>query len=204
MVVGIGNPGVEYEQTRHNVGFMVLDRLAARMGLHFARLDRRELGFSGKAKAQIAFGGRDGATPFVLVKPLTYVNLSGQAVGPFLRAHELPPESLFVVVDDLNLPLGRIRIRPAGRSGGHNGLQSIQDALTTAEYPRLRLGIGHASADQWADHVLGAFSEEEREVLGSVLERATDAVSEWLGGASLQSLMERHNGGGRVDLEEDL
>ncbi|MFO1050704.1 MAG: aminoacyl-tRNA hydrolase [Planctomycetota bacterium] len=174
VVLGIGNPGPEYEDTRHNAGFVVLDRVAARSGLTFRRLERRgpdgARSFSGKVKAVVALqeGGRGlGPDPVLLVKPLTYVNLSGDVAGPLLRAAGLTPESLFVVVDDLNLPLGRIRIRPSGSSGGHNGLKSIEQAMTAlcgeiraggqiragggdsatrpldpAAYPRLRLGIG--------------------------------------------------------------
>ena len=194
MALGIGNPGAESHETRHNVGFMVLDRVAAQCGLTFSRLDRRKFGFSGKVKTQAAFGENDRAEPFVLVKPQTYVNLSGQVAGPLLRAAELGPESLFVVVDDLNLPLGRMRIRPAGTPGGHNGLASIQDALGTAEYPRLRLGIGHVDGHQMVDHVLGAFDSAEREVLGPVMDRAVEAVLAWLGGASVPDLMGRFNG----------
>jgi PTH1 family peptidyl-tRNA hydrolase len=208
VVLGIGNPGAEYRDTRHNVGFMVLERVAARCGLDFARLDRRAFGFSGKVKARVAFGNttpaEDSAEPFVLVEPHTYVNLSGQVAGPLLRAHDLGPESLFVVVDDLNLPLGRIRVRPAGRAGGHNGLESIQDAVGTDAYPRLRLGIGHADGSAMVEHVLGAFAHEEREVLGPVLDRAADAVIDWLGGGSVEILMGRYNGLGKPSLEEDI
>ncbi len=194
VALGIGNPGAEYVETRHNVGFMVMDRVAERRGLQFARLNRRDYGFSGKVKAQIALAGDGPDDPFALVKPLTYVNLSGQVAGPLLRIAELPATSLFVVVDDLNLPLGRMRIRPAGSAGGHNGLTSIQDALATAEFPRLRLGIGHASGAAMVGHVLGAFDSDEREVLGPVLDRAADAVLEWLGGAPVEDLMCRYNG----------
>ena len=128
------------------------------------------------------------------MKPLTYVNLSGDVAAPLLRHCELGPESLFVVVDDLNLPLGRIRVRPAGSSGGHNGLRSIEQVLGTQEYPRLRLGIGQAADSTTVDHVLGSFLPEEQEVVLPALTRATNAVDAWLGGASVQSLMDRYNG----------
>ena len=214
VVLGIGNPGAEYEQTRHNVGFMVLDQVAERCGLVFQRLDRRDpefqsdgFRFSGKVKARIA-RGHDRDEPFVLVKPLTYVNCSGQVAGPMLRAAMLSPESLFVVVDDLSLPLGRIRIRPAGSSGGHHGLASIEATLASSEYPRLRLGIGHTDASTMVEHVLGPFLPDEREVLGPVLDRAAKAVIDWLGGAPLQTLMGRYNGPGNGPgngcVEEDL
>ena len=136
------------------------------------------------------------------MKPQTYVNLSGQVAGPLLRAAGRQPDSLFVIVDDLNLPLGRMRIRPSGSAGGHNGLTSIQQTLGTDGYPRLRLGIGPAAAGgearglrsaQWADFVLAPFLPEEREVLGRVLVRAADCVQEWLDGADLQNLMGTYN-----------
>lgn len=198
VVLGIGNPGAEYAATRHNVGFMVLDLLAERLGTSFQRLERRgpdgTRWFGGRVKAQIASGRtRDGAA-FVLVKPQTYVNLSGEVAGPLLRAGNLTPESLFVVLDDLNLPLGRIRVRPSGSAGGHNGLRSIEAALQTSAYPRLRLGIGDAVATSTVDHVLAPFSAEEREVLAPSLSRAADAAMEWLLGEALENLMCRYNG----------
>ena len=217
VVLGIGNPGPAYDGTRHNVGFAVLDVVAARCGLNFRRLERvAEDGtklFSGKVKAQVAEGrfaldssspdwsspaGGSG-DPFLLVKPLTYVNLSGDVAAALLRVHGLPPESLFVIVDDLNLPLGRMRIRPAGSPGGHNGLASIEQALGRADHPRLRLGIGPAdgtpiAAGAYVEHVLSRFLEEEREVLGRVVDRAATAACDWLRGESLPNLMDRHNG----------
>lgn len=196
IALGIGNPGPEYTETRHNIGFMVLDLVAARCGLTFQRLERREPDgtrrFGGRCKAQFAAGGAGGGD-WLLVKPLTYVNLSGDVAGPLLRAHALGPAALFVVVDDLSLPLGRIRVRPSGSSGGHNGLASIEAALGTREYPRLRLGIGEPRASS-VDHVLTRFLPEEREVLGRSLERAAAAVTDWLGGRSIPDLMDLHNG----------
>lgn len=207
IVVGIGNPGPEYEATRHNVGFMVLDLLAERLGLSFTRLDRRSddglRRFSGKVKAQVSEGRRKGRS-FLLVKPQSYVNLTGEVVAPLLRFAERPPDSLFVIVDDLNLPLGRMRIRPSGSAGGHNGLKSIQQLLGTDAYPRLRLGIGPPAPDDgrraeglraanWPDFVLAPFLPEEREVLGRVLVRAADCSAEWLDGADLPTLMGTYN-----------
>jgi PTH1 family peptidyl-tRNA hydrolase len=209
IVLGIGNPGPEYEDTRHNVGFAVLDLLAQRLGLTFQRLERRaddgsQL-FSGKVKARVCEGRRKGRS-FLLVKPLTYVNLSGEVAAPLMRHAGLTTESLFVVVDDLNLPLGRIRIRPSGSAGGHNGLKSIQERLGSDAYPRLRLGIGQLGAPgsgpegmqsaDWPDFVLAPFLPEEREVLGRVLGRAADCAEAWLGGADLQHLMGTYNGTG--------
>tara|TARA_R110002073_G_scaffold64157_4_gene160727 strand:- start:1545 stop:2237 length:693 start_codon:yes stop_codon:yes gene_type:complete len=225
IAIGIGNPGAEYESTRHNVGFMVLDLLAERMGLSFTRLERNgpdgSKRFSGKVKAQVCEGRRKGKS-FLLAKPQTYVNLTGEVAAPLLRHAKRTPESLFVIVDDLNLPLGRIRIRPSGSAGGHNGLKSVQQMLTTDAYPRLRLGIGppvdpaasssgpgdagsegrkKAAATKaqqlrgrdWPDFVLAPFLPEEREVLSRVLVQAADCAEAWLDGADLKSLMGTYN-----------
>jgi PTH1 family peptidyl-tRNA hydrolase len=228
IVLGIGNPGSEYEGTRHNAGFAVLDLVASRRGLAFTRLERRDASgvrlFGPKVKALIARASNRRGEPFLLVKPLSYVNLSGDVAGPLLRRAGLSPESLFVVVDDLNLPLGRIRVRPSGSAGGHGGLKSVEAALGCREYPRLRLGIGRTDApsskgaatggEEGSDYVLAPFSPEEREVLGPVLECAADAVTDWLDGASVETLMGRYNGpttgdprdppDGDVNLEEYL
>ena len=207
IVLGIGNPGPEYDGTRHNVGFMVLDLLAERLGLAFARLDRHaddgSRSFSGKVKARVCEGRRKGRS-FLLVKPQTYVNLSGDVAAPLLRTAGRTPDSLFVIVDDLNLPLGRMRIRPSGSAGGHNGLESIQQKLCTDGYPRLRLGIGPVAPEgadkpaglrpsDWSDFVLAPFLPEEREVLGRVLVSAADCAMAWLDGADLQQLMGTYN-----------
>ncbi|HEX5054138.1 MAG TPA: aminoacyl-tRNA hydrolase [Planctomycetota bacterium] len=213
IVMGIGNPGPEYEATRHNVGFMVLDLLAQRLGLEFTRLERHahdgSRAFSGKVKARVCEGRRK-ARSFLLVKPQTYVNLSGDVAAPLLRYAGREPDSLFVIVDDLNLPLGRMRIRPSGSAGGHNGLKSIQQMLGTDAFPRLRLGIGQPAAPpdagrseseglrpaDWPDFVLAPFLPEEREVLGRVLGRAADCAAAWLDGSDLQTLMGTFNSSG--------
>ena len=213
IVLGIGNPGPEYEGTRHNVGFEMLDLVAERLGLAFSRLERRDADgrkrFSGKVKARVCEGRRQEQS-FLLVKPQTYVNLTGDTAAPLLQHAGCPPDSLFVIVDDLNLPLGRIRVRPSGSAGGHNGLKSIQDRLGTDAFPRLRLGIGQSAADpptssspgsgseglhgaDWPDFVLAPFLPEEREVLGRVLAWSADCVQAWLEGADPRELMGIYN-----------
>ena len=214
IALGIGNPGSDYASTRHNVGFMVLDRLAERLGLSFARLERQgpdgSKRFSGKVKAQVCEGRRKGRS-FLLAKPQTYVNLTGDVAAPLLRFSKRSPDALFVIVDDLNLPLGRMRLRPSGSAGGHNGLKSVQQMLGTDAYPRLRLGIGPPASDDsdggsegrskaavlrgrdWPDFVLAPFLPEEKEVLGRVLVRAADCTQGWLDGEDLQSLMGTFN-----------
>lgn len=195
IVLGIGNPGAEYEATRHNVGFMVLDLVAQRRGLSFKRLERKDVEgtklFSGKVKASLAEGSARGEG-FTLVKPLTYVNLSGDVAAPLLRHLGLGPDALLVVVDDLNLPLGKLRLRASGSAGGHNGLRSIEAALGTQAYPRLRVGIG-APEGGYVDHVLERFSPDEDVVLRPALARAADAVDGWLARTDLNRLMDASN-----------
>lgn len=211
IVLGIGNPGAEYDGTRHNVGFLVLDQLAQRFGITFSRLERRTDDgsrlFSGKVKAHVCEGRRKGRS-FLLVKPQTYVNLSGEVAAPLLRHAGRKPDSLFVIVDDLNLPLGRMRVRPSGSAGGHNGLKSIQQMLGSEAYPRLRLGIGPVASERddapanrrtegqgstgvrpadWSGFVLAPFLPEEREVLGRVVQRAVDCAEQWIDGGGLDA-----------------
>jgi PTH1 family peptidyl-tRNA hydrolase len=162
LIVGLGNPGGDYAETRHNVGFMVLDRLAARAGAIF-RAEK-------KWQAVVASTGNGW-----LCKPQTYMNLSGESVSALGHYYKIEPSQVLVVLDDLALPLGRLRLREKGSAGGHNGLQSVIDHLGTNEVPRLRLGIGAASAEA-TGHVLGRFTAAERPVLEEAVARATDAI----------------------------
>jgi len=147
IVVGLGNPGPEYRGTRHNVGFDVVDLLAER---HKIKLD--------KSKHRSRYGiGVVGDTTVLLVKPLTYMNLSGQAVAPLAREHGIKPERILVVADDLDMKVGRVRLKPKGSAGGHNGHKSLIASLGTQEYPRLKIGIGSVDRTETIDHVLGAF-----------------------------------------------
>ena len=165
--MGLGNPGGRYAQSRHNAGFMVVDALAARAGASFR-------GGSGPYwGAEVRFAG----TPVLLAKPKTYMNRSGIAARALLAQHELQPLQLLIVVDDVYLPFGRLRLRPGGSSGGHNGLASIEAELQTREVPRLRLGVGApAGAEELSDHVLADFEADELEALPELLERAVAAV----------------------------
>ena len=171
LVVGLGNPGEEYERTRHNVGFAVLDRLAEKLDCSF----RKKWRFSAEvAEAAVADGGK-----VVLAKPRTYMNRSGSAVGALLNWLKAEPGQLLVVVDDADLPLGQIRLRASGGSGGHNGLRSIIETLGgKEEFPRLRVGIGR-SAPVGADitgHVLGRFATQEREMAEQATTIAVEAI----------------------------
>ncbi|MGD8399045.1 MAG: aminoacyl-tRNA hydrolase [Anaerolineae bacterium] len=172
MVVGLGNPGSDYARHRHNVGFRVVDVLARAHGLAFSRRK--------KARAYVA-EGRIGACPVVLAKPQTYMNRSGRAVGRLMRDFGLSPERLLVVYDDLDLPLGRLRLRAEGGSGGHKGMRSIQEVIGTQAYPRLRVGIDRPpDRIDPADYVLAPFAGDEEPLLMVVLARAAAAVECWL------------------------
>lgn len=167
--MGLGNPGSRYEATRHNVGWMVLDRLAERAGR------------SGRVRARdgaATVRGRIGEVELLLVKPTTYMNLSGVAVRSMLARERLPMRDLLVVVDDMALPLGRLRFRARGSAGGHNGLRSIISEMGTESFARLRVGIGGPQRDA-VTHVLGDFTATERTRIESVLEAAADAVLDW-------------------------
>ncbi|HYI21633.1 MAG TPA: aminoacyl-tRNA hydrolase [Candidatus Limnocylindrales bacterium] len=169
IVVGLGNPGKQYEETRHNVGWMVLDRLAERAGW---------TGHARSRDAAATVNGRFNGLDLMLVKPTTYMNLSGVAVRKVLARQRAPLGDLLVVVDDFDLPLGRIRMRAEGSAGTHNGLRSIIGELGSQKFARLRVGIGQPNRGA-KDHVLSRFATEEREVLAKVLEAAADAVEDW-------------------------
>ena len=166
LIVGLGNPGAEYANTRHNVGFEVVDRLARR---HRIKLSR------GRSRALVGEGEIDGVR-VALVKPLTYMNLSGQAVAPLAAHYGSSPERIFVVADDLDLPLGRLRIKPKGSAGGHNGHKSLIHSLRTQDYPRLKIGIGSAVNRRVVDHVLSGFERDEIETVQGALDRAVEGV----------------------------
>ena len=171
IVVGIGNPGPEYDRTRHNVGFETLDAVAEQT--HIEPTYRRR--FSALVASCMI-----GEERVLLVKPQIYVNLSGDAVCAALDWHDESVDNLFVVCDDLNLDLGRIRVRRKGSSGGHNGLKSIADVLDTEDYARLRIGIGQPRAGQAADFVLSRFSADERIDVDRAIALAGEAVRCWI------------------------
>ncbi len=169
VIVGLGNPGRQYHGTRHNVGFAVVDLLAE--SPHASR-------FQGRFQAQVAELVEDGSK-ILLVKPETYMNLSGRSVRQLLDFYQLPVEDLLVVCDDINLPLGKLRARSRGTHGGHNGLRDIQNHLGTTEYARLRLGVGAPPEDEAIDHVLGRFRPSERDAIDEAIRTAAQAVIVW-------------------------
>ena len=170
VIVGLGNPGRQYHGTRHNVGFAVVDLLAE--SPHASR-------FQGRFQAQVAELVED-ALKVLLVKPETYMNLSGRSVRQLLDFYQLPLEDLLVVCDDINLPLGKLRARAKGTHGGHNGLRDIQNHLGTAEYARLRVGVGAPPEDEAVDHVLGRFRPAERPVIDDAVRQGAQAVVVWI------------------------
>ncbi len=164
-IIGLGNPGRRYAGTRHNVGFEVIDKVAKKLGVAV----RRRL-------HQVLYGvGEMYGEPVVLIKPMTFMNNSGIAVRQAIRHWDLKPEEILVVCDDINLPLGKLRIRPKGSSGGHNGLKSIIEHLGTDQFPRLRVGVGQPESDA-VDHVLSRFQRSERTTIHQAEDRAADAV----------------------------
>ena len=185
LIVGLGNPGPEYAGHRHNVGFQCLDRLAQAHGLRFTRLELR---------ARLARGEIRGVR-VLLASPLTYMNLSGQAVGPLVRRYEVPLSGLLVIYDDMDLPLGTIRLRPRGGAGGHKGMRSIIESLGSQDFPRLRVGIGRPPAgEDPVDYVLSDFTPEEGAVMGGVYEQVVAAVECWLVEGIVEA-MSQHNSG---------
>jgi PTH1 family peptidyl-tRNA hydrolase len=169
IVVGLGNPGSRYHGTRHNIGFEVVDLLAE--SVHGGR-------FQGRFKAQVA-ELREGAGKVLLVKPETFMNLSGQSVRQFMDYYQVQPADLLVVCDDINLPLGKLRVRARGTHGGHNGLRDIQNHLGTTEYPRLRIGVD-APDENAVEHVLGRFRPSEKAVIADAVSLAAQAVGVWI------------------------
>lgn len=186
LVIGLGNPGREYKETRHNVGFMVADRLAARMGASFGRLESKAL----VAKGELA--GRR----VILGKPQTYMNLSGQSVSSLVRFYKVSLESLLVAYDDVDLPFGVLRLRPGGGSAGQKGMASIIQSLGGQNFSRLRIGIGRPPGRmEAADYVLQKFSRSEQEQLDEILDRAADAVQAFVT-QGLEMAMNQYNGPG--------
>jgi PTH1 family peptidyl-tRNA hydrolase len=183
LIAGLGNIGAEYVNTRHNIGFKVLDFLADKASLSF---EAAKFG----AMAEYKFKGRT----YFLLKPNTYMNLSGKAVKYWLDKENIPLENLLVITDDLNLPFGTIRIKPKGSDGGHNGLKSIQQLLNTTEYPRFRFGISDEfKKGQQVNYVLGEWGDEEKSKLPERLEMAAEIVRSF-GTAGMGNTMTAYNG----------
>lgn len=177
LVVGLGNPGPQYRETRHNIGFLVIDELARRWHVEswreaFKALTAKTMHGGEGIHLRRGFGGQA-----ILAKPLTFMNLSGQAVAGLAGFYKIDPAGLLIVADDVALPLGRLRARRGGSDGGHNGFKSVSEALGTQAFPRLRIGVGRGDDRRdLADHVLGRFQPDEREQVEAAVLRAADAV----------------------------
>ena len=185
LIVGLGNPGAEYAKTRHNAGFALVERLAENWRANWAN--------ERKFAARVAKAERSGKK-ILLCEPQTFMNLSGETVGTLVKFYQLPVEKILIAVDDADLALGEIRLRPEGGSGGHHGLESVAEHLGSKKYARLRIGIGRKNeARQITGHVLGKFSAEENARMEQVLERAAGQVECWLDGG-IQKAMSQFNG----------
>ena len=170
MIVGLGNPGREYEGTRHNIGFIFLDQLAEKYTISLTT-----------RKFQAVFGsGVINEQNVILVKPMTYMNLSGQAVAQISKYYKIPPQRILVISDDLDLPVGKMRLRAKGGSGGQRGHKSIIESLKTENYPRLRIGIGKPERGEVSDYVLSKFSHQERKSIDVVLQNTQQACEIFL------------------------
>lgn len=163
IIVGLGNPGRDYAETRHNVGFMVLDRLARRFGAEW-KTDKAR-------KGELAAG-----PGVLLIKPQTFMNCSGECVGPFMRYYKFTPEQVLVIYDDISFPVGTMRLRATGSAGGHNGMKSLIAHLGSERFPRLRVGIGAPGQKEMVGHVLGKFAPDERPLLEDALNKAEEAT----------------------------
>jgi PTH1 family peptidyl-tRNA hydrolase len=181
LVVGLGNHGSEYVGTRHNIGFDVIDSLAGKLGVsgEFNRVAKTK--FEALA-IEVPYMKLDGQPEkILLLKPLTYMNASGRSVQSAMAFYQLAPGEIMIVLDDLALPCGKIRLRAGGSSGGHNGLRDIERAIGTSDYPRLRIGIDPAPPQmRGKDYVLGRFSPEQRELMKPAIVKATSAITTWI------------------------
>jgi PTH1 family peptidyl-tRNA hydrolase len=197
LIVGLGNPGREYRWTRHNAGFLILDALAAKLGTELA--SRKFAGRMAFADLPAEWRGAEaGDGRLLLAKPQTFMNLSGETVAGLAGFYKLDPAAVLVVVDDVDLPLGRLRIRRGGSAGGHKGLRDIEARWGTGDYPRLRMGVGgreagaERRAEDLAEHVLSRFAPEEEESVKTAVERAVEACLTWAGQGT-ETAMNRFN-----------
>ena len=191
LIVGLGNPGARYERNRHNIGFLVVDLLAERHGVAVDR--KRPYAFVGEGNATALSG--DGAARVVLAKPRTFMNASGDAVVPLAQGHRVPKRQIVVIYDELDLPLGKVRIRARGSAGGHNGMKSIIATMGTDAITRIRVGIGRSEGTEGAvSRVLGDFTADEQELIMPALANAADAV-DWIVKEGVESAMNEFNSG---------
>lgn len=184
LIVGLGNPGKRYENTRHNIGFMVVEMLARAWGLSW----KEESRFSGRLAKGVV-----GGDSLILLEPMTYMNLSGQALQKVLNFFKWTASTVLVVVDDIAIPFGEMRLKEKGSPGGHNGLKSIQAHLGTQEYLRLRMGVGERAQGTLTSHVLGCFDQDESEELPAFIQRGQRFLQRLVEGEDLRALMKEIN-----------
>ena len=184
LVAGLGNIGAEYASTRHNMGFMVLDAWAQASNTVFRTERYGDV-------AEISFKGRK----FYLLKPSTYMNLSGVAVGAYANFYHIDPDDIAVIQDDMDMPVGQLRIRRKGSAGGHNGIKSITEHLGTDAYPRFKIGIGHPARNNKAvvNHVLHAFQGEDKTAIEAAVAEMATALEEWIKSGDIEEVMQAHN-----------
>lgn len=184
MIVGLGNIGTRYDETRHNTGFMVVDQLAR---------DYHLGAFTHLKQEAVAVSGVINGEKVMLVKPTTFMNDSGRAVGPLVDYYDIDLDDLVIINDDLDMPVGKIRLKTHGASGGHNGLKSIISALGTKNFNRVKVGIDHPQHGTVVSHVLGKFSKEERPKFDQAVEQAEHALEDWINGEDFAKLMNAYN-----------
>lgn len=183
VIAGLGNPGKKYANTRHNVGFLVIDELLRRNGWE---LSKRK--FNGLYTEEII-----NSEKMIIVQPQTYMNLSGECIRPLMDFYQLEPSDIAIVYDDLDLPLGKVKLRQTGGHGGHNGIRSLINHLDTKQFNRIRIGIGRPAVPMSViDYVLGRFSKEEMNHLEPAIQKAADAIEEWAGN-SFDQVMNKFN-----------
>ncbi len=183
LIVGLGNIGKEYAGTRHNIGFMVADKLAERWGITSWKEERSAMCAEYRTPEKV-----------FLIKPTTYMNLSGEAVGAFANFYNIDPEDIAVIQDDLDLPCGQLRVRRKGSAGGHNGIKSIQQHLGTGDFARFKIGIGHPvrNASAVIGHVLHRFGKDEQPLIDEAVNKMADAIELWLKG-DMEAVMQEDN-----------
>ncbi len=203
LIVGLGNPGPEYRETRHNVGFKVADALVDRWRVGDEWREKFEaLQIKTVVRDERTAGLLAGGEQVVIVKPLTFMNLSGQAVAAIAGFYKIEPADIFVVTDDVALPLGRLRARREGGAGGHNGLKSMIQSLATQAFPRMRVGVGRGDGQRdLADHVLGRFGADERDTVSAAVLRAADATEMFLS-EGIERVMNAFNAAEQTDPAE--
>ena len=183
LIVGLGNPEKKYFNTFHNVGFMCVDRLAEKLGVEFNKVECKSVTAHARVNGQ----------KVIIAKPVTYMNLSGQAVVELTHKYKIEKGNLIVVYDDVDIPLSNVRIRKDGSAGTHNGMRNIVQLLGTSDFPRIRVGIGKDTPMQLVDYVLSQVQDSDRELLDPAIDHAAQALNEYVNGDPFEQVMQRHN-----------